>query len=81
MTGSYKGSSWISVDAELPPATFKEVEIAFWDGVAMCRAFGCYHEGAWWSGGDELEGSGIVVTHWRKPAYLPKAPQPTGDAT
>ena len=66
--------NWISVDDRLPLHN-NEVEIAFWDGCYMCRAFGIFEYGEWMSCGDEIEEDRqFRVTHWREATPLPPPP-------
>lgn len=62
---------WVAVSESKP--TDDEVEIAFWDGTLMCRIFGAWdaREGAWYAGGEPLEGSGVEVVAWRPCGDLP----------
>jgi len=65
--------SWISVKDQLPESN--EVEIAFWDGVLMCRTFGAYTENDWYCGSEKIETCGWKVTHWKEPTSLPDPPE------
>ena len=68
---------WISVEDRLPENDpyIEKVEIAYWDGICMCRTFGIFCGGEWWSGGDALEECGIKVTHYREVTPLPEPPE------
>jgi len=70
---------WISVKDEKPKTHPEnedesiEVEIAYWDGVLMCRTFGAYDysESAWYSYGFPFH-EDFIVTHWAAPRDLPE---------
>ncbi len=71
---------WISVEDRLPAPDNDEVEIAFWDGVYMCRIFGAYD----YDKKDWYVSQGLLVdvdtpdwkvTHWREPEPLPEPPE------
>ena len=67
-------SEWRKVADELPyPDNEVEIEVAFWDGVYMCRMFGAYTEDGFYVGEAPLEPS-FKVTHWKECYPLPEPP-------
>ena len=67
-------SEWINIGERLPDDS-EEIEIAFWDGVCMCRAFGAYIEYEGWFSCDWRIEDDFTVTHWKFATKLPESPE------
>ena len=66
---------WISVKQFMPNPGECELEIAYWDGVYMCRCLGIYDGDQWWTNQELIETDGFIVTHWKDCEELPDAPE------
>lgn len=62
---------WVSVEDRLPDND-REVEVAHYTGVCMCRSFAEYRRWRWWSG-DYLI-TGWTPDYWKEAAPLPIPP-------
>jgi hypothetical protein len=75
-------SEWIKVENRGNAASAAdELELAYWDGVCMCRTYGAWDKEAqaWYVGGEPIEEYGFIVTHYKMPYPLPEPPGDSND--